>query len=872
MPAYQKDLKEMVDMYESKFEASDYIDSTWGAFETARSNAAALVGAEATKAQADAARMALKDAECELLKDADKSRILEVCEEYEANRDHYSKDSWEAFKPVLDSVSAFAREEAETDKMTIQTQRVKLDKAARGLVEIVPVDSTVIPDEALLKAIKEQTGCNSAEMTIQTQRVKLDKAARGLVEIVPVDSTVIPDEALLKAIKEQTGCNSAEEMAQYEGELDLTGLPVKDLTGLETLKNLKGLTLKGTQVKEVLGRNIPKTVEKLDMSDCAELKTIDLRDGGYTNLKEANISGCEKLVLVYMNSVGLEKLDVSENGKYEKVYAVDLSGNKLDLSKETPEGKFVNKVEENLKANPPKALYNYNNVSKGMRIEADVMAGRHEEPEVMVDGDKTQLSGGYYLDNKGTATINLGETREISKVAVTYREKEVASEYKWEYSEDGRNFKEIVTVPDNKKASAEYVLEKPVKAHYIRYTTVNKGNGEAVILELEAFTREKVESNVKYTGQAPLLTVDYESIPAEIQITEGSEAVKIQDYMDKCYKESKTVRGTVATALKGQKWLAEDYDIDAMTKVPEGMKVVITGADGVVYEDPFNPEKVGTYTVEFKSQDDTVLATMTIKVSADKEALKAAIDAAKKLEEKNYTPGTWAPFAEALKAAEVLATMTIKVSADKEALKAAIDAAKKLEEKNYTPGTWAPFAEALKAAEEAYANEEATTEMVQNVVSALADATEKLVEKPSKDALKAAIDAAKELKEENYTPETWAPFTEALKAAEEVLANEEATAEMVQKAKDALVDATGKLVEVAPEPEKPSKDALKVAIDAANALTKEDYTEETWAPFAEALKAAEKVYADEEATVEDVEKAVTDLQEAQNNLVEVIKG
>ena len=381
MPAYQKDLKEMVDMYESKFDASDYIDSTWGAFETARSNAAALVGAEATKAQADAARMALKDAECELLKDADKSRILEVCEEYEANRDHYSKDSWEAFKPVLDSVSAFAREEAETDKMTIQTQRVKLDKAARGLVEIVPVDSTVIPDEALLKAIKEQTGCNSAE-----------------------------------------------EMAQYEGELDLTGLPVKDLTGLETLKNLKGLTLKGTQVKEVLGRNIPKTVEKLDMSDCAELKTIDLRDGGYTNLKEANISGCEKLVLVYMNSVGLEKLDVSENGKYEKVYAVDLSGNKLDLSKETPEGKFVNKVEENLKANPPKALYNYNNVSKGMRIEADVMAGRHEEPEVMVDGDKTQLSGGYYLDNKGTATINLGETREISKVAVTYREKEVASE------------------------------------------------------------------------------------------------------------------------------------------------------------------------------------------------------------------------------------------------------------------------------------------------------------------------------------------------------------------------------------------------------------------------------------------------------------
>ncbi len=39
-------------------------------------------------------------------------------------------------------------------------------------------------------------------------------------------------------------------------------------------------------------------------------------------------------------------------------------------------------------------------------------------------------------------------------------------------------------------------------------------------------------------------------------------------YMDKCYKEAKTVRGTAASALKDQKWLAEDYDIDAMTKVP----------------------------------------------------------------------------------------------------------------------------------------------------------------------------------------------------------------------------------------------------------------------------------------------------------------
>ena len=179
----------------------------------------------------------------------------------------------------------------------------------------------------------------------------------------------------------------------------------------------------------------------------------------------------------------------------------------------------------------------------------------------------TGVSGGYYLDNKGTATINLGKVEDISKVAVTYKEKEFASEYKWEYSENGKDFKELVTVSDNEKPNAENVLDKAVKAQYLRYTTVNKGKGEAVILELEAFTKEEVESGVKYTGQSPLLTADYKDIPTEIQLAQGSDAVRIQDYMDKCYKEAKTVRGTAASALKDQKWLAEDYDIDAMTKV-----------------------------------------------------------------------------------------------------------------------------------------------------------------------------------------------------------------------------------------------------------------------------------------------------------------
>ena len=60
LSAYQSDLVEMVNMYERNFDENDFIASTWGAFETARSNAAALIGKDVTKAQADAAREVLK--------------------------------------------------------------------------------------------------------------------------------------------------------------------------------------------------------------------------------------------------------------------------------------------------------------------------------------------------------------------------------------------------------------------------------------------------------------------------------------------------------------------------------------------------------------------------------------------------------------------------------------------------------------------------------------------------------------------------------------------------------------------------------------------------------------------------------------------
>lgn len=66
------------------------------------------------------------------------------------------------------------------------------------------------------------------------------------------------------------------------------------------------------------------------------------------------------------------------------------------------------------------------------------------------------------------------------------------------------------------------------------------------------------------------------------------------------------------------KWLAKDYDIEAAAKMPEGMKVVITKEDGSACQNPFVPENTGNYTAEYRVGEGKALASVKVKVTADK--------------------------------------------------------------------------------------------------------------------------------------------------------------------------------------------------------------------------------------------------------------
>lgn len=128
-------------------------------------------------------------------------------------------------------------------------------------------------------------------------------------------------------------------------------------------------------------------------------------------------------------------------------------------------------------------------------------------------------------------------------------------------------------------------------------------------------------------------------------------------------------------------------------------------------------------------------------------------------------------------------------------------------------------------------------------------------------ALKAAVDAAEALNRGDYTAESWQAFQKALAAARQQLVSPE-SAEAVASALDALTKAQGALVESGVD-----VDALTGAITAADKLQQSDYTADSWKPFEQALKAAEDVLANPDASGDDVASALEKLTKAQSALV-----
>ena len=131
-----------------------------------------------------------------------------------------------------------------------------------------------------------------------------------------------------------------------------------------------------------------------------------------------------------------------------------------------------------------------------------------------------------------------------------------------------------------------------------------------------------------------------------------------------------------------------------------------------------------------------------------------------------------------------------------------------------------------------------------------------------KSDLEAVIRMAEGLDLSKYIASTVDGFEEALTAANDVYADENAMQDEVDQAWRTL------LKEMSEMRLTPDKDALAALIQSASGLNEAAYEPASFALMKTALAAAEDVYADENATEEDVQTAVSDLQSALAALVE----
>lgn len=237
----------------------------------------------------------------------------------------------------------------------------------------------------------DKTGLQSAVVTLEDQDGnKSIPVTFMFIDGEPVGTggeyteEIIPDDELRTALQELLGPTFGD-LTDYQGELDLSGRPIRDLTGLNLIAGLTGIDLSDTDVETLEKGMLPSGLTSLNLSGCENLTAI--QDGAIaaiTGLKSLDISNCTALETLYLNDTSkdltitmdgttavktlsltgtmmttfdisaltalthfygnnseLETLTTAEASTYAAAVEFDLSGSRFDLTAGTAEGDFV---------------------------------------------------------------------------------------------------------------------------------------------------------------------------------------------------------------------------------------------------------------------------------------------------------------------------------------------------------------------------------------------------------------------------------------------------------------------------------------------------------------------------------------------------
>lgn len=206
---------------------------------------------------------------------------------------------------------------------------------------------------------------------------------------------------------------------------------------------------------------------------------------------------------------------------------------------------------------------------------------------------------------------------------------------------------------------------------------------------------------------------------------------------------------------------------------------------------------------------------------------------------------------------------------DKSALQNLYDENTEKLAEDYTPDSWAEFDSAMKEAKAVLDNEtadQAAVDAARELLQAAVSGLEEVKPQPAdKTELQALYDQNADKAAEDYTPDSYALFDGAMKAAKEVLDLETATQDDVDQVLQTLRDAIAQLKDAGSQED--MKEALRLLYEANITREEGKYTPESWNVFAEAMDEAKRVLDDPQAVQEQVDQAKDALQSAIDGLI-----
>ena len=316
----------------------------------------------------------------------------------------------------------------------------------------------------------------------------------------------------------------------------------------------------------------------------------------------------------------------------------------------------------------------------------------------------------YWLssnNNQDYLMVDLGETRTISKVAVTWNSSQYATAFNVEVSTNGTDWTTAKAVAGNTEAKNVITLDTPVEAQFVKIQGVTRNANYYGIKEVEIF--EAVDKTALVEAIETAVTLAEEDKLAESELAEAAVVLEALSAAEKQMEDPFT---TTANAE------------EAATAIEEAIEAYLEAKEDA--EEPVDPPVV-----------------------VDKAMLKAAIDAAKALKEADYTPASWVGFKVALMMAEtvyayeaatqvvvdaqvaalVKAQTALVKKADKAALVAKVAEVENANVLDFTAESWRTFAQALTKAKVVLVNDNATVSEVEDALDALTSAYEALVER-----------------------------------------------------------------------------------------------------------------------------------------------